>query len=198
MTCPPTSRHRSCFPPEVHINTGRLCSAGSGCHAVPRRHRSYAALRLPAPIGHGSGSPCQRPTSMRTLVLCPRADDTCARNAPRVGDGSPALRHTGMSSRRGEGLPGYWAVLFVRAVVEHPAGYDPLLAQLLRRGSLLPSGKTAPSASGKTIGFGAACPTAHTLACLRIAGLVSATVARLATGSGGLTLGRAGFAPAGR
>jgi hypothetical protein len=31
-------------------------------------------------------------------------------------------------SRRSEGLPGSWAVLFVRAVVEHPAGYDPLLA----------------------------------------------------------------------
>ena len=41
-------------------------------------------------------------------------------------------------------------------------------------------------------------PTAHTLACLRFAGLVTETVARLATGSGGLTLGRAGFAPAGQ
>jgi hypothetical protein len=26
--------------------------------------------------------------------------------------------------RRGKGLPGYWAVLFVRAVVQHPAGLD--------------------------------------------------------------------------
>ena len=39
---------------------------------------------------------------------------------------------------------------------------------------------------------------AHTLACLRFAGLVTETVARLATDSGGLTPGRAGFAPAGR
>jgi hypothetical protein len=31
-------------------------------------------------------------------------------------------------SRRSEGLPGSWTVLFLRAVVEHPAGYDPLLA----------------------------------------------------------------------
>ncbi len=33
-------------------------------------------------------------------------------------------------SRRGEDLPGYWAVLFVRAVVQHPAGFtlsSPLL-----------------------------------------------------------------------
>ncbi|MFB3112561.1 MAG: hypothetical protein ACE10G_11055, partial [Gemmatimonadales bacterium] len=36
------------------------------------------------------------------------------------------------------------------------------------------------------------------LACLRFAGCVTETVARLATGSGGLTLDRAGFAPAGR
>jgi len=34
-----------------------------------------------------------------------------------------------MSVRRGEGLPDYEAVLFVRALVEHPAGYNPLLAQ---------------------------------------------------------------------
>ena len=48
------------------------------------------------------------------------------------------------------------------------------------------------------IDFEAAYPTAHALACLRFAGAVTATVARLATGSGGLTLGRAGFTPAGR
>ena len=41
-------------------------------------------------------------------------------------------------------------------------------------------------------------PTAHTLAYLRFAGIVTDTVARLATGSGGLTPGRAGFAPAGQ
>ena len=40
-------------------------------------------------------------------------------------------------------------------------------------------------------------PTAHTLAYLRIAGPVTGPGARLATGPGGLTPGRAGFAPAG-
>jgi hypothetical protein len=29
-----------------------------------------------------------------------------------------------MQSRRGEDLPGYWAVLFVCAVMQHPAGHD--------------------------------------------------------------------------
>jgi hypothetical protein len=35
----------------------------------------------------------------------------------------------GMSARRGEGLPGDEAVLFGRAMVDHPAGYHPLLAR---------------------------------------------------------------------
>src|SRR5215831_2052592 len=100
-------------------------------------------------------------------------------------------------SRRGEGLPGVWAVLFVRAMVEHPAGDVPLLARF-SQGSLLPSGSSAPWASGKTIGFGAACPMAHTFACLRFASHISEAVARLATSLGGLTFSRTGFAPAGR
>src|SRR5262249_8506114 len=66
------------------------------------------------------------------------------------------------------------------------------------KGVLWPSGKTGPSASGKMRGFGAACPMARTCAYLRIAEAISGPVARLATGPGGLTLGRAGFAPAGR
>ena len=47
VTWCPTSTRRSWVPSKAHINTGRLCSAGSSCHAVPRRPRSYAALRLP-------------------------------------------------------------------------------------------------------------------------------------------------------
>jgi len=34
----PTSMHRSWFPPEVHIDTGRLCSAGSGATPFPDVH----------------------------------------------------------------------------------------------------------------------------------------------------------------
>ena len=78
-----------------------------------------------------------------------------------------------------------------------PRRIRPLLAHFAQR-ALLPSSNSAPWASGKSIGFGAACPMAHTFACLRIAEAISDAVARLATGSGGLTLGRAGFAPAGR
>src|SRR5262245_9830163 len=63
------SKHWAWFLPEVHTNTGRLCSAGSKCHLVPRRFCSYAALRLPIFISHGSGSFCPWPISMPALVL---------------------------------------------------------------------------------------------------------------------------------
>ncbi len=131
------------------------------------------------------------------LFYAPWADDTCTRRRVvrrRRVTGSPQDRSV---SRRGEGLPGYGAILFVCAMVEHPAGYGPLLAHNTEK-PLLPSGKSGPWASGKVIGFGAACPMAHTFACLRIAEAISDAGARLATGSGGLTLSRAGFAPAGR
>jgi hypothetical protein len=45
--------------------------------------------------------------------------------------GSPRRRPTSMQSGRDEDLPGYWAVLFVRAVMQHPAGYDLSLPLLL-------------------------------------------------------------------
>ena len=198
VTCLATSRRWTWVPPEEHTNTGRLCSAGSRSDPVPRRQRSYAALRLPAPFGHGSGSPCQWPTSMRTLVLClwgrRHVRPQRAVRRRRV-TGSP---HNRSVSRRGEGLPGYGAVLFVRAMVEHPAGYHPLLAQKLSPGMVVAFREHRTLGIREGIGFGAACPMAHTFACLRIAEAISDAGARLATGSGGLTLGRAGFAPTGR
>ena len=48
------------------------------------------------------------------------------------------------------------------------------------------------------IGFEAASPTAHAFAYLRINAPVAGDAARLATGPGGLTPDRAGFAPSGR
>jgi hypothetical protein len=110
--------------------------------------------------------------------------------------GSPPDRD---GSRRGEGLPGAGTVLFIRAMVAHPAGDTPLLAQTTRmQRGVVAFRYNRTSASGKTRGFGAACPMAHLFARRRIADHISGIVARLTTGSGGLTLGRAGFAPAGR
>ena len=104
--------------------------------------------------------------------------------------------------RRDKGPPGYWAVLFVRAVVEDPAGYDPssplLLFEKIHEGAVIAftQNKTLGIRNGNC--FRGRNPTAHTLAYLRFADPVAETVARLTTGPGGLTPGRAGFAPAGR
>jgi hypothetical protein len=125
------------------------------------------------------------------------ADATCAHLRAvrrRRVTGSPPDRAV---SRKGEGLPGSGAVLFIRAMVEHPAGEGPLLAHTTEK-PWLPAGQSGPWASGKDRGFGAACPMARTCACLRIAEAIADPVARLTTGSGGLTLSRAGCAPAGR
>jgi len=55
VTGSPTSMHRSWFPPEVHIDTGRFARP-VGCNPVPES-RSYAALRLLVPFGDSSGLP---------------------------------------------------------------------------------------------------------------------------------------------
>ena len=93
-------------------------------------------------------------------------------------------------------LPGSWAVLFVRAAVEDPAGCKPPLAHGGEVTIAFRQSKTLGTRN--EIAFVAAWPTAHTFAHLRIAGRVATHVARLATDPGGLTPGRAGFAPAGR
>lgn len=69
--------------------------------------------------------------------------------------GSPQDR---AGSRRGEGLPGYGAVLFVRAMVEHPAGYHPLLAQKLSPGMVVAFRENRTLGIREGIGFGAAFP----------------------------------------
>jgi len=139
---------------------------------------------------------------MRALCSMPQgANDTCARNRCRgVGTGHRLSAQPGWWSRRGEGLPGYGTVLFVRAMVEHPAGDTSLLAQKIRmQGVLWPSGKKQdPRPPGKTIGFGAACPMAtrsHAYASPTTFLGSRKACYRLTAGS---PLGRAGFAPAGR
>jgi hypothetical protein len=117
---------RQCVGPgslrKLVLPRAALARPGPGVTPVPRRQRSYAARRLPAPFSHRSGSPGVWPPSLRALVLC-----RCRRRhvrPPRVvrrrrGTGSPPHRRV---SRRGEGLPGSGAVRCVRAMVAHPAG----------------------------------------------------------------------------
>jgi len=190
---------RSWVPSKDHTNTGRLCSAGSWHHPVPRRRSSYAALRLPH-----SRQPRLRSSLAFGLPRCGRLFCAVRGGRPhahpadtrRVGDGSPDLRGSGRLTRRNEGLPGFWAVLFVRAVVEDPAGCSSLLAHVGE--AAVAFRQSNALGTRNVIAFVAAWPTAHTLAYLRIDAPVTGNAARLATGPGGLTLDRAGFAPAGR
>ncbi len=85
----------------------------------------------------------------------------------------------------------------MRAVVQHPAGLDPSSPLLLFE--KIYAEVAIAFAINRTLGirdeysFRGHLPTAHTLVCLRFADLVTGTVARLTTGSGGLTPGRAGL-----
>jgi hypothetical protein len=112
------------------------------------------------------------------------------------------LSATPVTPEERQGLPGYWTVLFLRAVVQHPAGYgisSPLLLfEKIYGEAAIAFRKFRSLGIRNEYSFRDHLPTARTLACLRFADLVTQTVARLATGSGGLTPRRAGFAPAGQ
>jgi hypothetical protein len=92
------------------------------------------------------------------------------------------------------GIPGYLAVLFVRATVHDPAGCA-TASPVMAAATLLPSG------SGKSLGtrdvyFAWLCnPRLGTLAYLRINGDVATTAARLATGLPGSALAGRGSHP---
>ncbi len=106
-----------------------------------------------APVPLASGLPrCGR------LFCASWADDPCAHNVPCVGDSSPALRKTGVC--RGEARASQVTGPSSSCVPwsNTPPDTIPYSPENSRRGWLLPSGKTGPSASGKAIGFGAAFP----------------------------------------
>lgn len=180
--------------PSTRAAWARPGPAATPCPAVhaPMQPSDSLPPSAPAPVPLAGGCP-------RCACLCcaPRADAACTRRRAvrrRRGTGSPRDR---MIARRGEGLPGYGAILCVRALGAHPAGSVPLLAHRSQGYVVAFDGiqHSRHPARHRVRGRG---PTARTFVCLRIPGRVSTPGARLATGSGGLTLGRAGFAPAGR
>ena len=91
------------------------------------------------------------------------------------------------------GLPGVWTVLLLRAVVVHPAGCS--LPSPWCGETAVAFGRSNTLGTRNDIVFVAAFPTAHTLARLRIAGRVAASVARLATGWAGLPFAGRGLHP---
>ncbi len=152
-----------------------------------------------ASFSRGFGSPCRWPTSMQELVLCR------PRRLPRTHGASETdhrlSARPGCFEERG-GPPGFLGRPLRARHGRTPRRIRPLLAPTSlredpRRGRRCLQGKQNPRHPERH-SFRGRNPTAHTLACLRFAGPVAETVARLTTGSGGLTPGRAGFAPAGR
>ena len=183
------SMHRAWFPLEAQRSTGRLCSAGSGCQPVPRRQRSYAALRLPRSRRPRLRSPLAGGLPRHGCFFCAEPLRVASAGRARIREraarrslitGSPPLRNL---PRRNVGLPGAWIVLFLRAVVVHPAGCGRPSA-LLRRDRRRLRVIRHPRPPGRHR-FRGRIPTAHTLAYLRIAGRVCASGARLATGWAG-------------
>ncbi len=152
-----------------------------------------------ASIGRDFGSPCQRPTSMPELVL----------NRPRMLPRTRRASETGhrlSESPDGfeerEGPPRLLGRPLPACRGATPRRIRPLLAPTSlredprRRRHRLRAKQNARHPESHS--FRGHVLTAHTLAYLRFADLVTETVARFTTGSGGLTPGRAGFAPAGR
>jgi hypothetical protein len=135
-------------------------------------------------FGHRSGLPSRMAYRRTGASSSPLDSRTCPRaERRRAFTGSPSHRFL---LRRNEGLPGCWAVLFVRAVVEDPAGCDtpsPFDGEVAIAFRYF---ETLSIRDG--IAFVAAWPTAHTLACLRFAEHVTALVARLTTGQAGSPL----------
>ena len=97
--------------------------------------------------------------------------------------GSPLA---GSVPRRDKGIPGAWAILFVRAVVDDPAGCDhpsPALGAVAVAFRLFNTLGTRNADS-----FRGYLPTAHTLTYLRFAESVTVSGARLATDRAGSPL----------
>jgi hypothetical protein len=177
---------RPCFPTQAHTSTGRLCSAGSARHRVPRRQRSYAALRLPRPLrpplrsSLASGLP-----RCAGLVLHRRTGASADRcNAGDISTPAPHKPALSRGETRGSQVPGPSSSC-VPCSTTPPGATAP---RPLSVQSLLPSGSLTPWAPGKQIPFVATWLTAHSFAYLRIAESVTVSGARLATGRAGSPL----------
>ena len=186
---------RSCFP-----------NSGSHQHGPPLLGRVRTPPRSPTskllcspptpslPSAAAPVVPRQRPTSVRRS--CSSPPHRCLRQpVQRRRHFYPGSPQAGSLPRRNEGIPGAWAILFGRAVVYDPAGCVPPLAHLSVR-SLLPSGDLIPWAPGNM--FLSWLPTHGPLARVPTLRRIRYRLRRQARyRPGGLTLRRAGFAPAG-
>lgn len=187
----------------------RPCFPNSGSHqhgppllgrvrTPPRSPTSALLCSPPTPSSPSAAAPVvprRRPTPVRRS--CSSPPRRCLRRPmQRRRHFYPGSPSAGSLPRRNEGLPGAWVILFVRAVVNRLRRVR--TAPRPSRGAVAVAFKLSETLGTRNLcQFRSYLPTAHALAYLRIAGPVTGPGARLATGPGGLTLDRAGFAPAG-
>jgi len=148
----------------------RSCFSISGSHqhgppllsrvrTPPRSPTSALLCSPPTPSPPSAAAPVvprQRPTPARRSCSSPshRRLRLPGQRRRHFYPGSPLA---GSVPRRDKGLPGAWAILFVRAVLFDPAGCDAPLAPLTVR-SPSPSGPPRPSAPGMHSISGLSCP----------------------------------------
>ena len=177
---------RSCFPNSSSHQHGPPLL---GRVRMPLRSPTSALLCSPptpsSPSAAAPVSPRQRPTSVRRSCSSPphRRPRKPVQRRRLFYPGSPSA---GSLPRRNEGLPGAWAILFVRAVVFDPAGCNrpsPVLGAVAIAFEL-----TEALGTRNLCQFRSYLPTAHSLAYLRIAESVTVSGARLATGRAGSPL----------
>lgn len=144
-----------------------------------------------------------RPRLRLSLALgLPRGGRCCWRparasaDAPTSGSRSPAPRVAGLPLER-TGPPRLLGCPLTACRASKPRRMCRPLAQLPRDQHRCLQVTWNPGHPGCD-SFRGQLRTAHCLACPRIAGVVTSTVARLASGAGGLTLRRAGITPAGQ
>ena len=135
-----------------------------------------------APSAAAPVIPRQRPTPARRSCSSPshRRPRLPVQRRRHFYPGSPLA---GSVPRRDKGLPGAWAILFVRAVL-----FDPRVRCAPRPATGAPAVAFRPPETLSTrnaSNFGALPLTARSLACLRFAQSVTVSGARLATGRAG-------------
>jgi hypothetical protein len=159
VTWPPLSAHRAWCPPPVHRNTGGLGSAGS---RLPGRSPTSPLLcRPPTPCPHRPRLrfPWPWPPARRTLVLClVRPTTRVPADVPCGGDGSPALRQTGVCRGEARASQGTGPSSACVRWSKPPRRRRPPSRPLSARGRCCLRCNPALAASGKSRGFGAAVP----------------------------------------
>ena len=191
-----SSVYASAMFPQLRLTPARAAFArpGSARHRVPRRQRSYAALRLPRPrrpplrSSLASGLPRCGGLFFTAAPVPPQTGATPETFLPRL----PISRLSPEEQTRGSQVPGPssscvpWSSTPPGATTPRPFSVR----------SLLPSGESIPWAPGNM--FLSWLPTHGPLARVPTLRRIRYRLRRQARyRPGGLTLGRAGFAPAG-